>query len=194
MDPAELSTSREGRLTLMDVLAAGDCEFFKLKVPEGTARHNAPGSPGKPASCELPASDNKLWSIGILDEGPPEPGLDHRKFALSLNRTEFLKRARSGTIASGQLTMAKLERLMDRYAGKEWLPTRLKHLDSPENERADVMRGLMTYVAASRENFTRFDDLYAGLNPARRVFEPSVIKQLETARSSHDQPGRPSKR
>ena len=28
---------------------------------------------------------------------------------------------------------------MDRYAGKEWLPSRLKHLDLPESERADVL-------------------------------------------------------
>ena len=35
---------------------------------------------------------------------------------------------------------------MDRYAGKEWLPSHLKHLDFPARERADVIRGLRTYV------------------------------------------------
>ena len=58
-----------------------------------------PGSPGKAMTRELPTSTDKLWSIAILDEGPPEPGLDHRKFELLFTRTEFLKRAATGKIS-----------------------------------------------------------------------------------------------
>jgi hypothetical protein len=150
-----------------------------------------PGGPGKATSRELPTSADKLWSIGILDEGPPEPGLDHRKFALSFTRTEFLKRVSTGKISTRQLTPPKLERLMDRYAGREWLPSRLKHLDSPENERADVIRGLKTYVSASPENFKRFIDLYAGLPAARRVLEAKVVKELGAASALDAEPARP---
>ena len=192
MDPAALLSSREGRLTLMDVLAEGDYEVFNMSVPDGTTRHNVPASPGKAMSRELPMSDSKLWSIGILDEGPPEPGLDHRKFDLSFTRAEFLKRAGTGKISGRQLTLPKLERLMDRYSGKEWLPSPLKHLDSTENERADVIRGLRTYVSASPENMKRFTELYARLATARRVLEPKVIKELQTSSAGHTEPARPS--
>ncbi len=99
-----------------------------------------------PHTCELPASTGRLWSIGIIDEGPPVPGIDHRKYDVTPTRNRFLERVVTGKIAPAQLTAAKLERLMDRYAGKEWLPSRLKHLDFPESERADVIRGLRTYA------------------------------------------------
>ena len=95
-------------------------------------------------------SADKPWSITILDEGPPEPGVDHRKYDLLPTRNAFFDRVSTRQDRSpSQLTATKLERLMDRYAGKEWLPSRLKHLDFPENERADVVRGLRTYVATS---------------------------------------------
>ena len=88
--PAQLLSSREGRLTLMDVLVSGDYEVCNLKVPEGTSRHNILGSPGKAMTRELPVSDEKPSSIIILEKGPPQPGLDHRKFEPLLTRTEFL--------------------------------------------------------------------------------------------------------
>ena len=179
MDPAELMSGREGRLTLVDVLTSGDYEIFNLSVPTGTARHNNPGGPGTATIRELPQSVDKSWSITILDEGPPEPGLDHRKYDLLLTRTAFLDRVGTGKIAVRQLTATKLERLMDRYAGKEWLPSRLKHLDFPDNERADVVRGLKTYVSASPEHFKNFTELYGRLPAARRVLNPEVIKEVE---------------
>jgi hypothetical protein len=126
MEPAELMGSREGRLTLVDVLATGDYEIFNMSVPKGTARHNAPGGPGTATTRELPQSADKPWSITILDEGPPEPGLDHRKYDLLFTRNEFLDRVSTGKISARQLTATKLERLMDRYIGKVWLPSRLK--------------------------------------------------------------------
>jgi hypothetical protein len=184
MDPAELMHSREGRLCLVKVLPKDHYEVFNLSVPDGTARQNTQAGPGVPMTRELPMSADKLWSIGILDEGPPEPGVDHRKFNLSFTRNEFLKRVTDGKIAVRQLTPTKLERLMDRYAGKEWLPSRLKHLDTPENERADVIRGLKTYVFSSRDNSRNFALLYARLPLNRRVLEPEVLKTLDAASGS----------
>ena len=147
-------------------------------MPEGTALHSVPGGTGHAATCELPVSAHKLWSIGIIDEGPPVPGIDHRKFNLMLTRNAFLERVVTGKIAPEQLTSTKLERLMDRYAGKEWLPSRLKHLDFPESERADVVRGLRTYVAASPANSRRFAELYGQLPAGRQVLKPSILKDL----------------
>ncbi len=179
MDPAELMGRREGRLTLVDVLAVGDYEIFNMSIPKGTARHNTPGGPGTVTIRELSQNAHKPWSITIVDEGPPEPGLDHRKYDLLFTRNEFFDRVSTHQISARQLTANKLERLMDRYIGTEWLPSRLKHLDSPENERADVVRGLKTYVAVSPENRKNFNELYARLPAARRVLEPEVVKLLE---------------
>ena len=67
---------------------------------------------------------------------------------------------------------------MDRYAGKEWLPSRLKHLDDAESERADVVRGLKTYVAGGDENRRRFAELYGKLPAERRMLDAGVLKEL----------------
>ena len=50
MDQETLTASREGRLRLVDVLPESAYEIFKLAVPEGTSRHNLPGSPGHPTT------------------------------------------------------------------------------------------------------------------------------------------------
>jgi hypothetical protein len=89
-----------------------------------------------------------------------------------------------GKVDPAQLTATKLERLMDRYAGKEWLSSRLKHLDFPEAERADVVRGLRTYVLAGPANARRFGELYAQLPAARRVLGPDVVRELQEANTS----------
>jgi hypothetical protein len=111
--------------------------------------------------------------------------VDHRKYDLIPTRNAFLERVGTGKIAMGQLTAVKLERLMDRYAGKEWLPSRLKHLDFPVSEQADVMRGLRTYVQASPANARRFAELYSQLPPARRVLGPDFVKELGAAHAPH---------
>jgi len=179
MDPAKLMESRDGRLRLMDVLAKSDYEIFRLDVPEGTALHNVPGSPGTVKTRELPVSKDKLWSISIIDEGAPVPGIDHRKYDFMPTHGDFLIHVTSGKVAKSQLTPAKLARLMDRYAGKEFLPSRLKHLDHRASERADVLRGLKTYVASSSENRENFANLYGKLAPARQVLEQEVLQSLK---------------
>jgi len=184
MEPEKLMGSREGRLRLVDVLPPDAYEVFNVTVPPGTSRHNTPGGPGTPATCELPVSADRLWSISIVDEGPPVPGIDHRKFDLLPTRNAFLGRAATGKVATGQLTAPKLERLMDRYAGKEWLPSRLKHLDFPASEREDVVRGLRTYVLASQANARRFAELYSQLPSARRMMGADVVKAMEAAKTS----------
>jgi hypothetical protein len=70
---------------------------------------------------------------------------------------------------------------LDRYAGKEWLPTRLKHLDLPQSERADVLRGLRLYVASDPENARVFSELYDKLPKGKRVVEAKVLKALRSS-------------
>ncbi len=42
-----------------------------------------------------------------------------------------------------------------------------------------MLRGLRTYVAAAAENARAFADLYDRLDPARRVLEADVLKDLK---------------
>ena len=120
----------------------------------------------------------KRWSITILDEGAPEPQLGHVKHTVPWSRNNFIVQFATGKIPAAQLTLVKLQRLMDRYAGKEWLPTRLKHLDLPDSERADVIRGLKLYVAADAANAARFTELYEELSADRKVLEPEVLSDI----------------
>jgi hypothetical protein len=169
MDPDRLTRTHEGRLRLTDVLADGDYEAFTLPVPEKA-------TPSKP--IELRVSATKRWSVNILDEGPPGPKVGHFKHNLAVSREEFFRAVMGGGVAAGQLTGPKLERLMDRYAHVEWLPTDLKHLDDADAERADVLRGLRTYIAADPKNAGTFARLYRQLPAAKRVLEPEVVRQL----------------
>ncbi|MGH9847971.1 MAG: hypothetical protein ACREEM_55500 [Blastocatellia bacterium] len=89
-----------------------------------------------------------------------------------------LRQTVTGRIPPHQLTATKLERLMDRYAGREWLPTPLKRLDEPDSEKADVLRGLRTYVTSSPENARTFAELYAKLPADSQALPPKIVKKL----------------
>jgi hypothetical protein len=165
-DPLKLTDTKYGHTRLFDVLPESEYEVFVRKVKKDS----------KPE--ELPISSTKRWSITILDEGPPEPNVGHTKYPVPHPRTKFLDAAKTAKIPADQLTPAKLERLMDRYTGKEWLPSPLKHLDEPASEKADVLRGLQTYVRASPENAKAFAELYAKLPKERQVLEATAVKEL----------------
>ena len=129
--------------------------------------------------AELPFSADKRWSITILDEGAPEPQVGHTKYPVLWSQHKFLDKVATTKNAAEQLTPAKLERLMDRYAGQEWLPSDgVTHLDDPDSERADVLRGLKTYVAVSPDHARTFADLYAKLPASRRVLPAETVAKL----------------
>lgn len=178
MDPEKLTTTKEGQTRLLDVLKESDYEIFEIQVPKNTLIQGAPANTGKPFGAEFPMSATKQWSILIADEGPPEPQVGHNKYAVNWNREKTIDKALKSTIAPNQLTLEKLTRLMDRYAGKEWLPSKLKQLDEPESEKADVIRGLRTYVKAGAENAKRFAELYGKLPAEKRVLTNEDAKAL----------------
>ncbi len=178
MEPAGLMTSAEGRRRLTDLLPESDYEVVVVPMPAGVVRRAVSAGAETRKTIELPVSSGRRWSIAILDEGAPEPQMDHQKYNVRWTRDAFLERHVTGRIEPDQLTTAKLERLMDRYADREWLPTALKHLDGQAHERADVLRGLSTYVAASPENARRFADLYAKLPAERQVLAAEVVARL----------------
>jgi hypothetical protein len=180
-DPVTLTTSPEGRLRAVDVLAESDYEVFVLSEEMIKQRLAEAQSSKQPA--ELPFSGDKRWSITILDEGTPEPNLGHTKYPVPWSSQEFTEHAAATEIGAGQLTLAKLERLMDRYAGLEWLPSGgLTHLDDPEIEQADVLRGLKTYVATGTDHAQTFATLYAQLQDPRRVLSAETVAKLSARR------------
>jgi hypothetical protein len=174
-DPLKLTDTRSGHTRLLDVLPESDYEVFEVPVPKGAVKA---GQPGAAKTAELPVSATKRWSIAIIDEGPPEPTVGHTKYLVGWARDKYLDAAKTAKIAPGQLTATKLERLMDRYSGREWLPSPLKHLDDPAGEQADVLRGLRTYAAAGPDNARTFAALYAKLAKERQVLAADVVKEL----------------
>ena len=55
---------------------------------------------------------------------------------------------------------------------------------SRRSERADVVRGLRTYVLASPANARRFAELYSQLAATRRVLPPDLVREFEAAHAS----------
>lgn len=167
--PEKLTTTAHGRQRVVDVLKPGDFEVFvipeeRIKAAKGLA--------------ELPFSTDKQWSITILDEGAPEPQLGHTKHAVAWSTQKYQDHVLAGQMAASQLTETKLKRLMDRYAGREWLPTDLKHLDDAASEKADVIRGLKTYVSVSREHAKVFETLYGKLSAEQQVLPTEIVTEL----------------
>jgi hypothetical protein len=171
-DPDQLSKTSDGRLRFLEVFPTTDYELFSFT--EEQVRDLLPKGSAPPEPAELPFSRTKRWSVVILDEGAPEPRGGHTKYPVPWLRNLFIDHAATGPVSALQLTPVKLARLMDRYAGQEWLPTRVKHLDFAEQEKADVIRGLTTYVAAGAESAATFAELYRQLPAARQVLEPEV--------------------
>lgn len=174
MEPERLCRSQDGRLRLSDHLRPE--QYAVTVVPESRLKQLA-SAKGKPLP-EFPFDKSKQWSILILDEGAPEAQVGHMKYPLGWSRTEFFRHVLSGPPAVEQLTLPKLRRLMDRYAGVEWLPTKLKHLDFPPAEKTDVLRGLRTYTAAGAEHANRLATLYSQLPPAQKVIDADVLQRL----------------
>ncbi|TWU62601.1 hypothetical protein V7x_43360 [Crateriforma conspicua] len=184
MEPANLVSSKEGQLSLMDVLPRDAFEVFVVPVPPGAVKRTVSESAERRKVIDLPVSLKKQWSITILDEGPPEPEVDHLKFNLNWTRDEFIKRYVTGQISVEQLTAVKLKRLMTRYLGKAWLTTPINCMDELESERADVIRGLRTYVASSPQHAQQFADLYGKLPTDAQVLPVELAAEL-AARDGH---------
>jgi hypothetical protein len=173
MDREKLTTTAEGRKQLVDMLKQTDYELFI--VAEATIKQQAEAK----QLVDLGDSSGKQWSITILDEGAPTALLGHLKYQTVPHvHRKFLDRVTAATIAPAQLTSLKLERLMDRYAGREWLPAGLVHLDAPEVEQADVVRGLATYTATGPEHAQRFAELYTKLPAANQVLPAEVLRSI----------------
>ncbi|WP_283134716.1 alpha/beta hydrolase family protein [Rhizohabitans arisaemae] len=126
--------------------------------------------PATPISLP-PRADDPAWTVAIVDEGGPLPWVYHTRASVVVDPESFHRRRLAAPLGVEQLTAAKLDILLSRYDGREWLADGYTHLDSPEVERADVLRGLRTYRAESPEHEARFQELYGALPPERRTLD-----------------------
>ncbi len=186
-----LMTRKTAQRTLLDVLPPEQIEVFEVPVPPESPRIGWDGapSPGAPAHLEIPFSEDKQFSLAVLDEGPPEPQCGHTKYGVNIDKNQFLALHRDRAIGPEQLTLAKLTRLMQRTLGVEGHaelvrtpgtpgPFVANRLDFPEAERADVLRGLRVY-AADDECRSRLVELYASLPESLKALGDDVEAALQ---------------
>jgi hypothetical protein len=167
VDPMDLMRSGAGTAALLPVLTQDRYTLTVVPAPSGwpiaSAAEAAAGkkrSTGGIPVWDIPFTGSKQWDIVVLDEVFP-------------NYEAYIRAKVAEPISPEQLTARKLERLMARYAGVEWLDSGLRRLDRPEAERADVLRGLLTYVNQGRPHARRFVELYAALPVDRQALGPA---------------------
>ncbi|WP_181803056.1 hypothetical protein [Streptomyces shenzhenensis] len=176
----DLTDAEHATVRLLDVLD-GRADVRVLPVPPG-----APAMadldltlpmPETPLPVPEAPADGRRWLVAVVDEGPAELG-GHWRHALVPDFESFVTRALADGVAADQLTRAKLDQLLDRYRGTEWLAPGYRHLDRPEAERRDVERGLRAYCALSPAHARRFADLYTQTDHDRRVLPDGLLKDL----------------
>ncbi|MEN6627786.1 MAG: class I SAM-dependent methyltransferase [Candidatus Sumerlaeia bacterium] len=160
------------RVRLLDVVPSGDRDIFTVLVPERFKRRRLGESDFTGEPLEMPFSRSRQWSVAIVDEGPPEPRYCHFKHRIQPDFAPFRQWADGVGIQAEQLTGRKLEWLMKRWMGVQPLdfmvnpgqgsPHACNLLDFPQAERADVLRGLITY-ARNDAAALRLADVYAAL-------------------------------
>jgi hypothetical protein len=174
-----------GQRTLLGVLPRDQYRVKDLRATDHQARLGAgDGSEGEPQNATLPFDKERVWSIVILDEGPVEPEVGHFKYAWNLDHQPFQKWAEQRGVQASQLTLSKLQRLMQRIAGVPWRPFEFRpdfedgiqeanQLDYPAAERADVMLGLTAY-SQDDDCARRLSELYSQLPNKWKVLGPKL--------------------
>ena len=172
LDDAELIAVR-----LVDVL--GDrADVRRIPLPEGAVNMEqldlTMQVPKMPVAVPDAPTQGKQWLLNFLDEGPIVMGATHGRHAVEADPEPFIRKALEHGIGVDQLTPAKLDQLLDRYAGVEWLAAGAHHLDEPAAEQADVLRGIALYCSQSAAHAQRFAELYAAVDESRRVLPASI--------------------
>lgn len=177
---ADPSHPEHASVRLLDVL--GDRADVRLTpVPPGAPAMEDLDLTQAVAETPLPLpdtpSDGSSWLITVVDEGPAEFG-GHWRHALAPDHEPFARRALTEGVRVDQLTRAKLDQLLDRHRGTEWLAPGFSHLDRPAAERRDVERGLRAYCARSPAHARRFAELYAEVGEDSRLLPDDLVRAL----------------
>jgi hypothetical protein len=183
MAAADLTAEPRAAVRLVDTL--GDAvELRVVAVPEGAEEARMDqldltmSRPQVPLPIPAATSNGEQWMVTVVDEGPTVLGIGHTRHGFEPDFEAFIAHQLDAGIAVEQLTPAKLDQLIDRWSGQEWLAAGFHHLDRAAAEEADVERGLRLYCGSSSAHADRFADLYAVLPDDRRVLPHGLVDEL----------------
>ena len=183
-----LSTAPAVRLRLLDVLG-DEAEVVVVRVPDGAALasiRDVDLTMTRPqAPVPVPRGSTGRWQVVVVDEGPTVFGIGHTRHLIEPDFEAYVQDALDAEPQLRQLTPAKLNQLLARWQGREWLADAFAHLDEPAAERADVARGLRSYVSTSPAHAQRFAALYAALDADKQVLPDPLVDELLRRDSPH---------
>lgn len=183
MAAGQLTTAPSAAIRLLDVL--GDsAELHVVGVPAGAKEARMDqldltmSTPQTPLPVPPTTVSGEQWLVTVVDEGPTVMGIGHTRHGFEPDFEAFIAHQFAAGVGLAQLTRTKLEQLIDRWCGEEWLAPGFRHLDRPAAERADVESGLRRYCSASPAHRTRFAGLYSALPEDRRVLPQELVAEL----------------
>lgn len=181
MSASALTPAPHAGIRLLDVLADA-AEVQLVPVPPGVAEARIsdidltmtrPQTPAPVRACS-----DKQWQVVVVDEGPTVFGIGHTRHLIEADFEPYVAQALDKGVQPDQLTSAKLQQLVQRWSGEEWLAPDFHRLDDPAAEQADVECGLRAFCALSPAHARRFADLYESLQPPLQVLPPSLVSEL----------------
>jgi hypothetical protein len=169
-----LTLCKSARKTLEESLPANDVSIqiiplqeksFEITLGMFTGEEKKPRR--KPKDVERPWSDIRQWSLCYLDEGGPTPYASHMSYEWATLPNAFVAAHQKGKPSVTILNAAKLDHLMQRYAGQiRNLPqladgAEANRLNFQPLEKLDVVTGLLDYADLDPEYAARLQSLYA---------------------------------
>jgi len=175
--------------------------LYVHKVPEDTPEIDPAATvAGKQKKAEYPPVDRpydvtKQWSITIFDEGKPTPKSSHLRYSFDQNADSFKAHYQKSVLSPGQLTLTKLERLMERFIGNlsdapplrpdSDSPKPVHRLNYPTLERLDVVTGVLDYADLGEEFANRLRELYGTVKDNLKVWGAEL--DMSRLRNLHGQ-------
>lgn len=197
LDFDTLTVCPQARRRFDESIPADDLFVDVLPRPEGLheytreeAKHPEKLTLGlpEPTEIDLPWSKEKQWSLVILDEGPPLPHSGHTRYYWNVKPSSFMAYHRGKGVDRDQLNAAKLQRLMERYAGHLTQvatladATPVNRLNFSSLERLDVLAGLLDYVDLGSDQVSRLIDLYRSC-PVQPFGDSLHVQQLRNLKT-----------
>jgi hypothetical protein len=181
-----LCNANSHRKRLIEWIPTEDIETFCVAIPEGTREVQAAppendgvngNEPTEPVFNMIrPFSRERLVSIVIQDEGPPQPWSGHTRYHVEVNNFPCCEYHLSrGYVPPEHMNALILHRLMQRFS--EDVPANLvlppvRRMDG-RFDKFEVVLALRTFIGdpAREENLHKLREEYSSLPPSARVLD-----------------------
>ncbi|MCC6488585.1 MAG: hypothetical protein IT364_13900 [Candidatus Hydrogenedentes bacterium] len=170
-----LTLCEKARKRFDELVPKDQLAFHLIPLPEGMHEYTLANflkeekEPPSPPEIDRPWDPQKQWNIAVFDEGPPKPFSAHTRYKWGSSSNAFIEAHRTPAPAPSILNAAKLDRLMQRYAGELKDEPLLASTGKPANrlnvaaiEKLDVVSGLLAYADLGEAHTSRLTELYAG--------------------------------